>query len=188
MKFSTRVGNWRIGLILKPFFFRTLFVNGFTSDVFSGKGEHILLWDFDVGIPLSGVFEALRFIKKCKKLGQIYVFQSGNRISYRAICLDKLSLREMVRTIAETQFVDIAFLKWTMIRRSATIRYSPKYNEKIKYVGRLNGESTREKSLSHAKILNALYGIPISENCDQGFGIRLVHYETIDRTIEQAQS
>jgi hypothetical protein len=186
MKLSSRIGNWRIGLILKPFFFRTLFVNGFTSDVFTGKGEHILLWDFDVGVTLRQTFDALRFIKKRKRLGTIHIFQSGNRESYRAICLDKLPLKEMVRTIAETPLVDIAFLKWTMIRRSSTIRYSPKYNEKIKYVGRLNGESARKKSLSHAKVLNALYGIPIPENCDQGFGIRLVHYETIDRTVEQA--
>jgi hypothetical protein len=186
MKFSTRIGNWRIGLILKPFFFRTLFVNGFTSDVFSGKGEHIVLWDFDVGISDWRVFKALQFIKKRKELGRIYVFQSGKRESYRAICLDKLPLKEMVRAVSETPLVDIAFLKWTMIRRSSTIRYSPKYNEKIRYIGRLGGESTREKSLSHAKILNALYGIPIPENCDKGFGIRLVHYETIDRTIDQA--
>jgi len=188
MKFSTRIGNWRIGLILKPFFFRTLFVNGFTSDVFTGKGEHIILWDFDAGVTLGQSMKSLAFIKKRKKLGQIHVFQSGNRESYRAICLDKLPLKEMVRTIAETPLVDIAFLKWTMIRRSATIRYSPKYNEKIKYVGRLSGESTREKSLTHAGVLKALYGIPIPEFCDKGARIRLVHYETIDRTIEQAKT
>jgi len=185
LKFSTRVGNWRIGLILKPFFFRTLYVNGFTSDVFSGKGEHILFWDFDAGVTLREVMKSLVFIKKRKRLGIIHVFQSGTRQSYRAICLDKLPLKEMVRTIAETPLVDIAFTKWTMIRRSATIRYSPKYNEKIRYVGRILGESKRVKSLTHARILKNFFNIPIPENCDGGFGIRLVHYETIDRTIKQ---
>jgi len=185
MKFSTRIGNWRIGLILKPFFFRTLYVNGFTSDVFTGKGEHIVFWDFDAGVTLGQAMKSLAFIKKRKKLGLIHIFQSGKRDSYRAICLDKLPLKEMVRTIAETPLVDIAFTKWTMIRRSATIRYSPKYNEKIRYIGRLLGESKTEKSLTHARILKKLFDIPIPKNCDGGFGIRLVHYETIDRTIER---
>jgi hypothetical protein len=183
MKLTGRIGNWRLGFIFKPFFFRTEFVYGMTSDVFTGRGEHVLFWDFDVGTRYDDVVKALRFIKRRKGLGRIYLFQSGNRASYRAICLDKMPLKTMVQTIAETPHTDIAFLKWTMIRRSATIRITPKGPEPILFLGTVEPDNDKVKSRSHANVLKGLYGIPTPDHCDEGFRIRMVHYETIDRTV-----
>ena len=183
MKLTSRIGNWRLGFIFKPFFFRTEFVYGMTSDVFTGHGEHVLFWDFDANTKYVDVVKALKFIKHKKGLGCIYIFQSGRRESYRAICLDRVPLKFMVQTVCETPHVDIAFLKWTMIRRSATIRITPKGPEPILFLGTIEPDNDNEKSLSHASVLKGLYGIPVPDHCDKGFRIRMVHYETIDRTV-----
>jgi hypothetical protein len=188
MKLTRRIGNWRIGVIIKPFFFRTLYVNGITSDVGFDEGKHVIFWDFTAEATLEQIKHELMRIRKKFNLGKIYLFKSGNRSSYRAICLDKVDLKTMVNIICRTDHTDIAFLKWTMIRRSATIRVSPKYSEPIWFIGAIGKENGNEKSYSHAKILNMLYGIPIPENCDKGKKIRWVCYETIDRTIEQEQA
>ena len=182
MKVTRRIGNWRIGVIVKPFFFRTLYVNGITSDVGFTEGKHILFWDFCAEATLEQIKKELNRIRIKFSLGKIYLFQSGIRSSYRAICLDKVDLRKMVNIICRTDLTDIAFLKWTMIRRSATIRVTPKYQEEIRFLGTLGHENGNEKSLSHAVVLKSLYGIPVPDHCDKGNKIRWVHYETIDRS------
>jgi len=182
MKLTRRIGNWRIGVIVKPFFFRTLFTDGITSDVGFTEGKHCIFWDFCAEATLREIKQELKRIKTKYGLGKIYLFQSGTRSSFRAICLDKVDLRQMVNIICRTDHTDIAFLKWTMIRRSATIRVTPKYSEEIRFLGTVGKENGNEKSLSHAVVLKSLYGIPVPDNCDRGNKIRWVHYETIDRT------
>jgi hypothetical protein len=183
MKKLLRLGKYKIGFIFEPIFIKTFFVYGMTSDVFlPGKklGMHVTFWDFTEK-DLQKIKESLKFIRRRKNLGVIYLFQSGSRKSYRAICLDKLPLAEMVRVICETPGVDLAFIKWTMLRRRATIRITPKKEEEIRFIGALGYDSgKREKSLAHALVLENLFGIPAQGNLDKSEKVRYVHYETVD--------
>ena len=153
-------------------------VEGFTSDVYSGKGEHVIFWDFEAGINKEKAIHALSDIQWKKRLGDIHIFQSGDRESYRAICCEVVPLKDMVTVIRLTEFMDIAFIKWTMIRRAATIRLSPKQGEPIKYVCTLAGYFNKTYSLGHSKILNSLYDIPMPERLNDVNKIKWVRYET----------
>ena len=178
MKFTRRIGNWRIGVIFHTVLWKTTFCGGMTSDVYSDKGEHVIFWDFERNPELPEILTALHKIQKQFKLGDIHIFKSGERKSFRAICLSKRPLKEMVTILRMTPFIDLAFLKWTMIRCAATIRITPKQGEEIKYLGKIGSETKDQKSFAHSKVLKHFYGVPIDPSHDQHTTVRFVKYET----------
>lgn len=113
------------------------------------------------------------------KLGTIHIFKSGNRQSYRAVSATKTPLKHMVTVLRFTPLLDLAFLKWTMIRRCATIRVSPKQSENIHHVETLTSRMPYCYSLPHSIILNKLWDIPIPKKNDGLSQITWVNYETV---------
>jgi len=185
MLISKRIGNWKFGILIKPFVVRVIDVYGVTTDVFSGKGEHVIFWDFISPIDVNEVIAALRQIQKQFRLGDILLFQSGYRESYRAVCLDVVKLREMVTIVRMTPFIDIAFLKWTILRRAGTIRISPKMDEKIRLIGVLRSKYRNTISLGHYKLFSSLYGYETGIPHNDIGKIRIVRYETMNLPIIQ---
>jgi len=178
MKINFHINTIKHTFIISLFRARVTEVAGFTSDVLSWQGEHVIFWDFEGDIPLEIVLGSLREIQWELKLGDIHIFQSGNRDSYRAIDCEIVKLKDMVNAIRLTKDIDIAFLKWTMIRRAATIRLTPKQGEPIKYVMTLSGYRGKTYSRAHSEVLNKIWHIPLPEKMNDVKKFKWVQYET----------
>jgi hypothetical protein len=183
MKLTTRIGNWRLGLIVKPFFFKTMYVSGVTSDVYHERqGLHVLFWDFEEK-NYRKIYNELKRVQRKYHLGDIHIYQSGKRPSYRAVCMDIVPLKKMATAIIATRGVDIAFIKWTLIRRAATIRITPKHNEPIVLKQTIKSKHRNLSSLSHSLLFNKLFGQPLPNRLDTGSKLKMVEYETIEKEV-----
>jgi len=178
MKINFHINTIKHTFIISLFRAHVTEVAGFTSDVLSWKGEHVIFWDFEAGRTEREVTLALRDIQGREKLGDIHVFKSGSRDSFRAICSQIVTLKDMVNAIRLTEYIDIAFLKWTMIRRAATIRLTPKQGEPIKYILTLSGYRGKTYSRAHSEVLNKIWHIPLPENMNDVKKFKWVQYET----------
>jgi hypothetical protein len=178
MKINFHINTIKHTFIISLFRARVTEVAGFTSDVLSWQGEHVIFWDFEEGVKLESVIEFLRNIQLSSKLGDVHVFKSGNRDSYRAIDCEIVKLKDMVNVIRRTEGLDIAFLKWTMIRRAATIRLTPKLNEPIFYVLTLDGYYGKTYSRAHSEVLNKIWKIPLPDKMNDVKKFKWVQYET----------
>lgn len=178
MKINFHINTIKHTFIISLFRARVTEVAGFTSDVLSWQGEHVIFWDFEEGYDILEILQSLTKIQRKKSLGDIHVFQSGNRLSYRAICCQIVKLKEMVEALRLTECIDIAFLKWTMIRRAATIRLTPKLNEPINYVGTIYGYEHKVYSRAHSEVLNKAWHIPLPEKMNDVKKFKWVQYET----------
>jgi len=176
-----RIFGYRIGIAIKFSFVKTMFVKGINSSCHDPQNNHILLWDFDHDLSLEEIVRELKRIQKVWNLGDIHVFQSGERSSYRAICCSKLPWTDVLRVIMETHGRCLAYLQMAELRRTFTIRITPKSGEPIKYVGVIENESNRQYSLPHSILLWRLWGVPLPppEKCDNADKIDLVKYETV---------
>ena len=65
--------------------------------------KSILIWDFD-NIPLYEVLKSLSKTQKYHGLGIIYIFESNN--GYNAVCLDKMSYKEVHHINKHTKYAD----------------------------------------------------------------------------------
>lgn len=93
------------------------------------KSPQVLFWDF-IKVEYKELCNSLMLIQDKFMIGDIYLFQSGNRQSYRAICIDLVELHYAQRIIAQTDYVDLEFLKFFLQYGYKTIRILEKSRDK----------------------------------------------------------
>ncbi len=101
-----------------------------------GDGSHFLLWEFD-DCSLSQVKKNLRIVQRRYHLPDIFVASSGRGDYYHAYCFTPVSFRQLVRILGDTDDIDLKFLRWTLYRGEATLRFVPKADRQITWVARL---------------------------------------------------
>ncbi len=128
---------------------------GITNETSDGK--YIPFWDFVEDIPIEYIYKALRSIQMKHLLGDIYVLQTYPKESYRAFSLDPMPFQFFVSILAGTRYIDINYLKHSVIRGRAVIRITEKDGTKNILIKRLScgGETTR--SPHHEAFFNAIY-------------------------------
>jgi len=99
-------------------------------------GSHFLLWEFD-DVPLAKVKRALGIVQKRYRLPDVFVASSGRGDHYHAYCFTPVSFRQLVRIMADTDDVDLRFLRWTLYRGQATLRIGEKAGRTINWIARL---------------------------------------------------
>jgi len=149
--FRVKIFNYTLGF----YYIKTITMEGFTSKC--EDGSSVLFWDF-IEAKKEEIINALLEIQLKYSLGNIYIFQSGVRDSFRGICLDKFKMfKDAIEIVRRTDYLDVAFLKWSLIRYKFTLRLSPKGKEKSHLIGILKNTSNRETSEAHYKILLRLF-------------------------------
>ena len=92
------------------------------------------------------------------RLSEIYLFQTFPKASYRAVCLDKFNFNHFISILSGTQFIDSSYLKHSIIRNRAVIRFSEKDGTKNKLIDIIPGYAVgRNRSPDHAVFLSSLY-------------------------------
>jgi hypothetical protein len=117
--------NFRIKLGGNTFFMmfaRTQTLEGITSLMPNGK--HIILWDIE-DCTLEQAKHTLQFVQLNYDLSDIYVTSDKNG-SYRAWCFNRVSLKQYIHILLDTDFLDYGFMYYTVKRKKATLRTSKK--------------------------------------------------------------
>lgn len=101
-------------------------------------GSHFLLWEFDEG-SLSEIKKALVKVQDRYRLPDIFIASSGGGSHYHAYCFKPVSWRDLVRILADTDLIDLRFLRWTLYRGHATLRIGEKAGRTIHWIAKLKG-------------------------------------------------
>lgn len=88
------------------------------------ESKHAVLWDLEE-CTLSQAEETLLHVQNVFGLGDIYIV-SDKKYSYRAWCFTRVNLREYLKILVETDYVDMQFINYTVRRNRATLRLSRK--------------------------------------------------------------
>jgi hypothetical protein len=109
-----------------------------TTGVLSRRqdGSHFVLWEFD-DCPLAQVKKSLRAVQKRYRLPDVFIASSGRGDHYHGYSFTPVSFRQLVRILADTDDIDLKFLRWTLYRGEATLRIGPKAGRTISWIGRL---------------------------------------------------
>jgi hypothetical protein len=97
------------------------------------------MWDFD-GVGLEQVKRDLLPIQIEANLPEIRIFKTSRGEHYQAWCYKRYSWREAVAIVANTDNVDMGFLRFGVFRGHFTLRTSSKNGQKIKLVATLPSE------------------------------------------------
>jgi len=101
-------------------------VNSNTRD-----GKHILMWDFD-DTRIEDVIMSLGKIQCKHKLPDIYIYETKHNSNYIAFCFKKMSWLKALSIVAETDYVDSNFVKFSAYREHFTLRITPKQGRRLK--------------------------------------------------------
>jgi len=170
---SHRFGCFRIGI----YFAKTEYYVGVTSRCEDKK--HVIFWDFESGKPLLAVINALRDVQKRFGLGDIFVFGSGDRNSFRAVCFEKMDWKKAIRIVCMTDHVDFAFIRFSLQRYSFTLRLSPKTikgePEEIKFICKIPSLDLNQREISweHVKVFGLTDRVTTGK-------VRMVIYEGVN--------
>jgi len=141
----------RLGII--RFVFQLALVQD-TLGIASGepfKSPQVLFWDF-INTPKYLIERSLRHIQFKFNLGNIYLFQSGNRNSFRAICIDLIPLEQAQTIIMQTNYVDKEFVKYFLTYGYKTIRVIEKSRDKEpNYFVRVLNSTTEYRYVKYIK-------------------------------------
>ena len=160
-KIRLRLGNHRL------LFFRAEFWNTMVYDRVAITNQttdkmYVPFWDFQENTKQEWIEHALLDVQQRFALGDIFVIQTFPRESYRAFGFDKLDFMELVSLLAETEYLDVNYLRWLVFKKYSAIRITNKEGTKDMAVGFLNGDkSTREMSYKHQVFFKKLYDLPI---------------------------
>lgn len=162
-----------------------------TLGINSGKAfdiQHGIFWDFRAGFKAYHIIESLGDIQKQYRLGDIWVFRSGDWDSFRAMCPTVLSYEESRDVIMQTNFIDPWFVDYMIRTGYKTIRILPKSMDKepINYVAKIQGDSNpdRLECMNLIFILNHMANLPTKRNIIENpdscriSEMRYVAYET----------
>jgi len=106
-------------------------VVGINSNIDDKKKYHILMWDFHRA-GLVAIHKALRRVQVKYKLPKIYIFESSP-LHYHAYSFRKVTFLELLKILCDTEYIDEDFVRFTAIRKCATLRIT----EKDSYTPRL---------------------------------------------------
>ena len=177
------LGNWKTGIFFKLWYAKIENMIGWSSQI-PDSGNQVIFWDFKENIDYPILRYWLRKLQFDNHLGNIYIFRSGIRSSYRAICLDSICTESALRYIASMfRYVDLAFLQKCLGRKYAILRLSPKDDEQIIFYDILYRFCNNPSSNAHAQVLKHLYNCPPPEHLDESDPrkLKLEQYETIVR-------
>ena len=144
-------------------------------------GKRLVFLDYDNMLYEEHLLPELRYLQQKHGLSDLYVFKSSQRAgAYHVICLDKLTAREWIRLIEETN-VDQNYKRIPVFvdNKAWVLRFLPKKDSKkpelIKIIKSKNND--RIKSRPHALFLHYNYDISIKglKNLDK--------YSKVTRTI-----
>lgn len=121
--------NFRLKLKNLTFFFmlaKTQSLTGVTSQTELDK--HYIFWDIE-GVTLKEAETNLKILQNKHKLSNIYIESDNEGKTMRAWCFNQVSYKKMVTILAESlEFIDYNFFYYTVKRKKATLRVSPKQN------------------------------------------------------------
>lgn len=103
-----------------------------------GDGSHFILWEFD-DLDLKSVKRNLQAVQRRHRLSDIFVASSGRGDHYHAYCFTPVTFRQLIRVLGDTDGIDLKFLRWTLYRGEATLRFYPKVDREISWIARLPG-------------------------------------------------
>lgn len=157
--FRLRIGKSRLLAIKIQAWNKELHTHyGITNETPERLKKYIPFWDFQENTTQSEVESALREIQKEYCLSTIYILQTKPNPSYRAIAFDELDWQEYIAILASTSFIDLDYLRFTVMRGRAVIRISEKDGTKNTLVGWIHGYAIgRKVSAHHRTFFNALY-------------------------------
>lgn len=191
-----RIGNSRTALQLKVWYGKVLDQTGLSNRTIDNK--RIPYFDF-TNDNLSKIQEELKFTMFSFNLDKIYIIQSGDRKSYRAICFNKVSYEENIRILMSCPHtIDIHYLGTLINTGKNFIRINPKNNEPIKIINILHKRlfelkyffpipktEKRISSLVHNLFFNKISNdsIPIDKHNDKNTNFKSLEfnfYETVN--------
>ncbi len=105
---------------------KTQKVEGITSKIIGEKDLHYVFWDLEE-CSLNDCKFALKFVQDFHALGDIYITSDFPR-SFRAWCFDKVSFKNYLRILLDTEYLDYNFFYWTVYKGKSTLRISQKKN------------------------------------------------------------
>lgn len=143
-------------------------ITGYTNRCIDGK--YIICLDYD-RIKLNWVIHELQFLQETFKLSDFHIF-SGSEDCYHAVCLDKVSLEELV-TIMRNTSIDFNYIRVPLYwgQKVWALRLSDKENKSIKYLKCLISEyiSFREQSNAHKLLLELHFKIKVFVNNEDDY-------------------
>lgn len=113
------------------------------KNVFDREGNcmHIILWDLE-NCTLSECAKELLRVQKLYKLDTIRIIADDKPNSFRALCFEQRTLKEYIKILCDTKYVDYNFITYTVKRKYSVIRFSEKIGRhKQQEVGVLLGRS-----------------------------------------------
>jgi hypothetical protein len=113
-------GNYHLSILLM----KIQQVKGIANRVIGEKDRYYIFWDIE-GYSLAQVIEKLSNVQYKHLLADIFI-TSDKENSFRAWCFSKRSFNEYMTILYETEYVDPAFIKWTVIRHKSVLRTSQK--------------------------------------------------------------
>ena len=131
MRFNFRLKEGSFTLFVM--FAKTQTIEGVTS--LQNDGTHIPMWDCDAeNSTLEQIEETLRTVQEKYGLSHIYVV-SDKEGSYRAWCFSRVNFNTFLKILIDSiEILDYSFFYYTVKRRKATLRTSPKKDRPLQYV------------------------------------------------------
>jgi len=124
-KIRLRLGNHRL------LFFRAEFWNTMVYDRVAITNQttdkmYVPFWDFQENTKQEWIEHALLDVQQRFALGDIFVIQTFPRESYRAFGFDKLDFMELVSLLAETEYLDVNYLRGNNLQAYQKLKWRPK--------------------------------------------------------------
>lgn len=110
---------------------KTQGLRGVTS--LTSINKHFIFWDIE-GVTLKEAINSLKQIQNRYQLSNIYI-ESDNNVTFRAWCFNQVEYKKMIKILSDSlDFIDYNFFYYTVKRRKATLRVSPKKNRETQKV------------------------------------------------------
>lgn len=143
-------------------------------------GRFVPFFDFADNTPFERIQQSLRHVQDEWGLGSIFIIQSYPRESFRAFALDTVEFRENIGILADTDYLDEAYLRSFARRRKSVLRVIPKRDlgdhDGLRYtIGSLS--ALRPRSIDHALFFHKIFGIP-SPGIIQSIKLKKSDYES----------
>lgn len=121
-------------------------IRGWESQII-GSDNHYYMNDFDDSTleeVISTLIEMVSWAENRYKIkfNDITIMGGDKDRSYRCISFTELNFSQLVECIAICEHIDPVWLRWVILRRKATIRYSDKVNRgNVKVVYTIKGDN-----------------------------------------------
>jgi hypothetical protein len=120
LNFLFKIGNLTVFFMVSA----SQTLEGVTSKVVGAESQHYIFWDLEK-CTLEQAKETLANVQRKYKLGDVFIVSDAEG-SFRAWCFSKRTLKEYLRILLDTDYVDWNFFWWTVRRGEATLRTSDK--------------------------------------------------------------